>query len=207
VHHVRYSTGEAVVVVEAEGLKVNVNKSNPEQIRAVVEKAGVEGDAAEALADVIADFIDKDDIPRLQGAEKDRYRQLGLPYVPFNGPLTSLDQMLLIPGISQQLFYGYGREGNGLGQDETGSVDEPLFPKKHSLFDMFSVYGNNLILRQDEPAAGTGQKRITWENGGIYRILSCGKPSAGSPSVLVWLIVRYVPQGRNGYEVLYRKIL
>ena len=26
--------------------------------------------------------------------------------IPFNGPLTGLDQLLLVPGLSQQLFYG-----------------------------------------------------------------------------------------------------
>jgi len=208
-HVVRYETGQAIVVIEAEDQKVNVNKASPQQLEAVLEKAGFKGDAADGLADVIADFIDKDDISRLHGAEKDQYKQNGLPYGPFNGPLTSLDQMLLIPGITQQIFYGYGLEDLITGETESEPLADPAFPRKHSLFDMFTVYGNNLVFLDKESAESSGLKRQinTWKSGGVYRIISCGKPSTGSPSVLIWLIVQYAPQSKNVFEILYRKTL
>ena len=75
----------------------------------MLQKAGADELSSEKLADRIIDFIDADDIPRPHGMEKDGYIKAGLNYIPFNGPLTSLDQLLLVPGVSQQLFYGYDR--------------------------------------------------------------------------------------------------
>jgi hypothetical protein len=206
-HVIKYGTGEAVVVVQSESLKVNVNKANHDQLKAVLEKAGMDQDAAEGLSDVIADFVDGDDTVRLRGAEQESYQRLGLSYGPFNGPLTSLDQLLLIPGVTQQFFFGYGQADTSADEYESELLNDPLFPREHSLFDMFTVYGSNVQLREDDPSTGVQQRIITWKGGDIYRILSSGKPSAGSPSVLVWLIVRYVPQSKEGFEILYRKTL
>ena len=52
-------------------------------------------------------------------------RRLGLPYGPFNGPLLSLDQMLLIPGITEQLLYGYMRGRRGTEENGIGSSFQP----------------------------------------------------------------------------------
>ena len=109
---VEYNSGIAVVIIEPEEIKVNVNSVQEVQLRQVLQRAGADELASEKLADRILDFIDADDIPRPQGMEKDGYIKAGLNYIPFNGPLTSLDQLLLVPGISQQLFYGYDH-GNG----------------------------------------------------------------------------------------------
>ncbi len=104
---VEYNSGIAVVIIEPEEIKVNVNSAQEVQLRQVLQKAGADELTSEKLADRILDFIDADDIPRPQGMEKDDYIKAGLNYIPFNGPLTDLDQLLLVPGISQQLFYGY----------------------------------------------------------------------------------------------------
>jgi hypothetical protein len=205
-HIVRYGTGEAVVVVESENDKVNIDKANHDQLKAVLVKAGMDDDAADGLSDVIADFIDPDDMPRLRGAEKDRYQQLGIPYGPFNGLLTSPDQLLLVPGVTQRLFYGYGAGGDHQYSNESDLIYDSSFPRKYSLFNMISVYGSNELIK-DEAATEAEEKIITWQTGGIYRILARGKPASGPPSVLVWLTVQYLPQSKQGYEILYRKIL
>ena len=205
-HLIEYQTGQAVVIVEAEKQKVNVNKATPEQIKDVLRKTGMEDFAAEGLADVIADFIDRDELSRLHGAEKDQYKHLGLHYGPFNGPLLSIEQMLLIPGITQEMFFAYGQTGDeeeGISTDITKSF---MLPGKNSLFHMFTVYGKNEVLRDDE-SEETLEKTINWESGGIYRILSCARSFTGPPAVLIWLIVKYAPESEDGYEVLYRKIL
>lgn len=206
-HVIEYQTGRAMVIVEAESRKINVNKAKPDQIKAVLGKAQMDEGEAERLADVIADFVDRSDAPRLHGAKKDQYKNMGLSYGPFNGPMTSLDQMLLIPGVTPQLFFGYGRTEEEAQQNESGVTRSPLLPSNDSLFSMFTIYGTNVTLRKDEAELGQEGKQLTWENGGIYRVLSCGASSQGSPAVVIWLVVKSSPESEHGYQVLYRKIL
>jgi hypothetical protein len=207
-HVVEYQTGQAMVMVEAEQNKVNVNKANAQQIKLVLEKTGMEGNDASNLAETIVGFVSTSKASGLHGtAGKGLYEQMGLPYGPFNGPLTSLDQMLLIPGITQQVFYGYGRTDEEVEENESGIVKSPLFPRKDSLFSLFTIYGTNVTLAQSDALVEKQEKQLTWAAGGVYRILSCGAASSGSPAVVIWLVVRLSPEGERGYQVLYRKIL
>ena len=209
---VEYSTGVAVVIMEPDELKVNVNIAQEEELKKVLVKAGADQATSERLAARIADFIDPDDVPRSQGMEKDQYVQAGLGYIPFNGPLTSLDQLLLIPGMSHELFYG---SNSGTDQKD-GKLSEPLkgilIPGKDSLFNLLTIYGNNATMTQEtdqQPQGPTAINPLTWKAGGLYRILSFGKSFNGLPSVGIWLEVRLV--GLNGterpYKILSRKVL
>lgn len=204
---VDYETGQALVVVESESQKLNVNLAAPEQLKPVLEKAGVDEGDSERIADAIADFIDSDDVPRLHGTEKDGYQKAGLHHIPFNGPIARLEQLLLVPGITSQLLYGYGMTRVTQEATEAEEVHIPSLPGRDSLFEMLSVYGTNTSLNQTQAEERLKEKVVTWQSGGIYRILSCGKSSGGAPAVVMCLIVRYSPGTQNGYEVLYRKIL
>jgi hypothetical protein len=211
---VTYKTGQAIVVIEKETSKVNVNRADHNHLQSVLEAAGLESDAADTLADVIGDFIDPDELPRLRGAEKDAYKQTGLGRGPFNGPLMSLDQLLLVPGITPQILYG----GQGVrnlerqaSRNGSGGVSEASgFFGKHSLVELLTVYGNNVELPKE---SGLGEQPevpaepLGWEPGGVYRILSYAESYSGPPAVMVWLTVRFQSQGEHGYEILFRKIL
>ena len=67
----------------------------------------------EEIADSILDWIDPDDEPRAFGAEADVYGTM-LGYEPTNGPISSLDELLLIPGVTTELLYGADRNHNGI---------------------------------------------------------------------------------------------
>ncbi len=221
-HLVDYETGRAIVIIESENRKVNVNIAQHDPLKAALERSGLDSDFAEGLADMIADFIDPDDIPRLHGAEKEYYEESGRRYIPFNGALTSLDQLLLLPGISPQLFYGYGQPSEELENPDAVPID-PAIPGKNSLFRLLTVYGENQALPEEDEIAGEfersnrfrrrdtldrlGEPIITWESGGIYRVLSCGRAAHGASPVVVWLTFRYEPESDPPYVVLYRKIL
>jgi general secretion pathway protein K len=233
---VEYKTGRAIVVIEDETKKVNINLVDREQMRDVLETAGFEEGNSDVLADVIGDFIDADDLPRLQGAERDQYKDMGLPvYLPFNERLTSIDQLLLMPGVNLESFYGYHDTAADSEVEASNALSDAMLPGKDSLFELFTVYGKNTILQntdedgifEDDQEKGTSSQEkntgssmrqgelddfgdndvVTWTPGGTYRILSCGRTATGPPSVVMCLIVRYSPGSRNGYEVLYRKIL
>ena len=107
-----YNTGIAVVIIESDDQKINVNNASAAQLTQVLETAGADGQSSQALAARIADFVktQNQNASQLQGQPNTGLGQ-GLNHDTdgFNGPLTSLDQLLLVPGVSQELFYGYER--------------------------------------------------------------------------------------------------
>lgn len=75
------------------------------------------------VADAILDWIDSDDNPRQYGAEAEYYLALPQPYRPANGVLTSLDDLLLVRGVTPALLYGEDLNRNGImdpGEDLNG---------------------------------------------------------------------------------------
>ncbi len=59
-----------------------------------------------ALAQAMRDYIDADNTERPDGAEQDYYSALPQPYEIRNGPLSTLDELLLVRGFSRSLLYG-----------------------------------------------------------------------------------------------------
>lgn len=59
-----------------------------------------------ALLDAIKDWIDSDDEERDYGAESGYYLSLEKPYKPRNAPVQSLEELLLVRGMTKDIFYG-----------------------------------------------------------------------------------------------------
>ncbi|MEY4565688.1 MAG: hypothetical protein RLY14_658, partial [Planctomycetota bacterium] len=68
----------------------------------------------EDVADAILDWLDEDDDPREFGCEVEYYSQLPTPYQPANGPLQSVEQLLLVRGVTPQLLFGLDQNRNGI---------------------------------------------------------------------------------------------
>jgi general secretion pathway protein K len=61
------------------------------------------------IVNALKDWLDKGDdgaITGLSGAEVEYYQGLTPPYLPRNGPMVDIDELLLIKGISAGLFHG-----------------------------------------------------------------------------------------------------
>jgi len=58
------------------------------------------------LAQGLLDFLDKDDLPRPQGAEQEYYDLLPRPYAVLNGPLSSLYELFLVRGFNPGVVHG-----------------------------------------------------------------------------------------------------
>ncbi|MFO0943799.1 MAG: type II secretion system protein GspK [Pirellulales bacterium] len=65
------------------------------------------------LADSILDWLDEDDDMREYGAEYDYYAGMQPAYKPANGPMESIEQLLLVKGMTPQILYGYDQNRNG----------------------------------------------------------------------------------------------
>jgi len=76
----------------------------------------------ESIADAILDFIDPDDDPREFGCEREYYTQLPNPYAPTNGPLSSIEQLLLVRGVTPYLLFGLDQNRNGILESSESSA-------------------------------------------------------------------------------------
>lgn len=92
------------------------------------------------VADSIVDWVDADDTARTEGAESSYYGSLGQGYAAKNGPLNSLDELLLVRGINSapDLLFGTDRNRNGLADDFEGQE----FSRGWS--DYLTIYGREL---------------------------------------------------------------
>lgn len=67
---------------------------------------GLDPEAADSLVDAVKDWIDPDDQITGFGAESGYYLSLKQARGCRNGPLRSLDELLMVRGVSPELFYG-----------------------------------------------------------------------------------------------------
>jgi general secretion pathway protein K len=117
--------GTYTVRIFDESGKININ-SLPDNLleqllRNLVGNLGFEGTALDTIVDSILDWRDKDDLHRLHGAESDYYQSLPNPYKAKNGNFDTLEELLLVKGVTRELLYGVG--------------------KKKGLFDFLTVHG------------------------------------------------------------------
>jgi hypothetical protein len=68
----------------------------------------------EEIADAILDWLDEDDEPREFGAETDYYSRLQPPYAAKNGPLDTVEELLLVRGVTPELLFGLDANRNGM---------------------------------------------------------------------------------------------
>lgn len=71
----------------------------------------------DATADCILDYLDEDDEPRDLGAELDYYNTLDPPYNPKNAPLETVEELLLVKGVTPELLFGRDTNRNGMVDD------------------------------------------------------------------------------------------
>jgi len=84
------------------------------------------------VADAILDWLDPDDTPRDSGAEVDYYSGLSPPYAPKNGPVDTVEELLLVRGVTPALLFGVDSNHNyqldTFEQSEENTSDAPSDP-------------------------------------------------------------------------------
>ena len=145
---IRLSPGgvELWVKMEREQGRLNINNASDASIRQKVmeilgEEEEMEGDR---LADAILDWRDPDNLTRLSGAEAGYYEAKGLPYVPGNGPFQTLTELLLVRGMSPELFWGDPLASILSKEKETKETEEgEMAGPTPSFCDAITVFGEN----------------------------------------------------------------
>lgn len=76
--------------------------SNRQRLQELLEKRiGSDPEQFQALYDAYLDWIDRDDLKHAQGAEKEDYEEMSLPYEPRNARLETVEELLLIKGFDE----------------------------------------------------------------------------------------------------------
>jgi type II secretory pathway component PulK len=136
-----------------EGGKMDVNMVSEEML------AGLER-LPDDLLDCLLDYRDGDSDARAGGAEQEYYDRLPHPYVIPNGPLSTIEELLLVKGFTGDLVYGEDANLNGrLDPNEDDGLDH--LPRDDrdgrldpGLRDLLTVYSSVPNLDSD------GRRRI-----------------------------------------------
>jgi uncharacterized membrane protein YgcG len=116
-------------------------------------------------ADAILDWIDTDDTKRPYGAESETYEGMTPPYKAKNGPLESLDELLMVKGVTPALLYGEDANRNGLldPNEDDGDASPPVDNRNgvldHGWVAFLTAHGRESNLRAD------GREKIHLNNG------------------------------------------
>ena len=109
-------TGRYVFRLFNESGKINLNTMNTNSgviLNNLLVNLGIAKETADTIVDSILDWIDTDDLRRLNGAEDDYYQSLPNPYKAKNARLDTLEELLLIKGMSPDILFGT-KEQKGL---------------------------------------------------------------------------------------------
>ena len=139
-----FDGGHLELVIEDETGKVNINKlvegnGFNNAVKGVLSRLlsqpqfKLQDREVEDILNAIKDWIDADAEVTATGAENAYYQGLGKSYTVRNGPMESIDELLLVRGISRELFYGTS-ERPGLARLLTvhgeGSININTAPKE-----------------------------------------------------------------------------
>lgn len=101
----------------------------------------------EDVADAIVDWVDADDDPRANGAENAYYSGLVPSYRCKNGPLDSLEELLLVRGVTPELLFGSDRNRNGT--TDPGEVNDSGQANDRGWSAYLTVYSRELNVDAD----------------------------------------------------------
>ena len=117
-----FGEGQFKVERENESGKVNLNRAGGPLLKMMLNNFEI-GDADKnIIVDSIMDWRDKDNFHRANGAEDEYYLSLPQPYKSKNGDFTSIEELLLVRGVTPEIFYGGLKDMVAVHQDEEKEV-------------------------------------------------------------------------------------
>ena len=139
-----------------ESSKINLNSATQEQllilVRSVIDDE--EEIIPQHIVDAILDWRDKNTRPNgeLPDTEGEYYKTLSKPYMIKNGPFDTVEELLLVKGITGQILYGEDYDRNGLLTPNEEDGDESFPPDNgddqlnRGLYPLLTVssYENNV---------------------------------------------------------------
>ncbi len=157
--------GGVLYGVSDEESRLNLNVATAEDL------ARLDGMTSELVA-AIMDWRDEDNAVTAGGAEEEYYASLAPPHQPRNGPFQTLRELLMVRGVSPQLFRGddlhlsgflepatENRDDTGLAVMDTGWAG--LLTVDSSIKDISATGGDRVNIQSADERSLTGVRGIT----------------------------------------------
>ncbi|MGN6556288.1 MAG: general secretion pathway protein GspK [Verrucomicrobiota bacterium] len=145
-----YQVGKGKISVKITDLerKFNINQADDQVLQQAMTVVGVDASAIPEISAAIIDWIDPDDVTRVNGAESDYYQGLDPQYYAKNKPIDDLSELLLIRGISLDMYWGSASTNHSIAAfqavDRYGRpVQQPIYPV--GLAELFTALSSGKI--------------------------------------------------------------
>lgn len=102
-----------VYAVTDESGKINLNTLTDISgiiLNNLLVNQGVSKETADTIVDSLLDWRDADELRRLHGAESDYYMSLPNPYKAKNADLETVEELLMVKGMTPEILYGSGEK-------------------------------------------------------------------------------------------------
>src|SRR5208283_5400083 len=110
VYNGQLGDGSYTVSIMGETGKLDINKGSEVLLKNLLLNSGMKEDAADSIVDCVMDWKDPSGLTRLHGAGNDYYMSLPIPYNVKGGDFDTLEELLLVKGVTPALLYGDGSQ-------------------------------------------------------------------------------------------------
>ncbi|MDM8522733.1 type II secretion system protein GspK [Desulfococcaceae bacterium HSG8] len=101
-----FAEGQFKVEIGNESGKIDINRANRDVLKMMLNSFDIEESDKDIIADSVLDWRDRDKLHRVNGAEDDYYLSLPEPYECRDGNFVSARELLLVRGVTPEMFYG-----------------------------------------------------------------------------------------------------
>jgi general secretion pathway protein K len=158
--------------------KMNINTSVNNEALMTQAMILISIDASEipTIIASIQDWIDPDDETHVNGAESEYYQTLDPPYFAKNGPIDDLSELLLVKGITTDIYFGPNStnhppsrfQGRQSGVNPGGIANAPAVSV--GLVDIFTPISSGLV--NINTASATTLRMLGLDEGSANKIIS-----------------------------------
>lgn len=213
--------GEYSVMITDESGKVDINAisdANSDILRNLLKNLGVQEEEVNTIVDSILDWKDPDDLHHLNGAESDYYMSLPNPYKAKNANFDTLEELLLVKGVTPEILYGNG-EKKGIFNfltvsSRTNKINVNAAPKEvlmaipgitPEIADAIISYRESTDIWGivDAGIPGESAPYITFRDSNIYTIDALGHKGSGKAGFDIRATV--IIEEDNKYQYMYYK--
>lgn len=179
--------------------KLNLNKVSIDQLKDLFLDSGVDVSDVDIIVDSIMDWRDTNDLHMLNGAEEDYYRSLEKPYSCKDGPFDSVEELLLVRGMTAEILYGTSKQPNedkDYGEENYEGVAEYLTVKGSGKVNINTA--SRLVLELTMGDEIANEILVQRESGPISSPMGRGKVSSSFFTI--------VSSGSNADESIRRTV-
>lgn len=202
--NVTLGRGRYWVTVTDEESKIQLNTAADRALWWLLSNSGVKGGARlRMIVDSIMDWRDPDKLHRLNGAEDDYYLSLPVPYKAKNWNFETIDELLLVKGMTPEILYG------NVADPERRAALEAQLPWERQLGP-----GELLGVAKHLSVFGTGQVNVNTASPEVLKALGLRNPEVlavlerrkekpfGQVAELTNLLTSIAGGGQQGFEIV-----